>query len=85
MVFDLGTIGELVINNSLMAHIWEKAIPILAGNSNSGLIYLITTVMRTLLQLMRVIVKNLRLLVQAGNSWGHSNKIKSNVEDAACK
>ena len=29
-----------------MANIWEKAVPILAGNLNSGLSYLITTVSR---------------------------------------
>ena len=33
-----------------MANIWEKAISILAGNFNSDLSYLITTVRRTKIQ-----------------------------------
>ena len=42
MHFDVETIG--VVISSLMANVWEKAIPILAGNLNLGLSYLITTV-----------------------------------------
>ena len=43
LVFDLKTIGVILLNHPLMANIWEKAISILAGNLNSGLSYLDTT------------------------------------------
>ena len=45
--FNLETIGSS-LDHDLMASIWEEAITILAGNSNSGHSYIITAVIMIL-------------------------------------
>ena len=55
--------------------------PVLVYSIPYGNAYFVTT-----LQVLNTyLVKNLSLPVQAGNSLGHSNKSRPNVEDAACK
>ena len=64
-----------------MANIWEKSISILAGNLNSGLSYLITTVIAYLMNAIsccvKILVKKLTTDIIADFSSFNSSDVES--------